>query len=201
MLGRIFSAAVLVAAIFAVLVVSGTVHFDSSSLSISAGSRPSVSAKGGKRTANATRSVALGAVPAPITEASGLAASSDNAGVVWTHNDSGGAASLYALGRRAQLKATLEAQLSPLARSLAALTAKVDESVAQLGFVAASAEVQAALNASVEEVRGRLDGVQAQLSKFSDAPTDGKALAKLIKGGFADIVTRLDLVKDDIVAL
>ncbi len=107
MLGRIFSAAVLVAAIFAVLVVSGTVHFDSSSLSISAGSRPSVSAKGGKRTANATRSVALGAVPAPITEASGLAASSDNAGVVWTHNDSGGAASLYALGRRAQLKATL----------------------------------------------------------------------------------------------
>ncbi len=107
MLRRLFAAAVLVAAVFAVLVVSGTVEFDRSSLSVSAGSGPSQGAGGAKRTASATRSVALGPVPAPITEASGLAASSDNPGVVWTHNDSGGAASLYALGRRAQLKATL----------------------------------------------------------------------------------------------
>lgn len=105
MLGRLFAAAVLVAAIFAVLVVSGTIHFDNSSLSISAGS--SKSAKRAKRIANPSRSVELGAVPAPITEASGLAVSRDNAGVVWTHNDSGGAASLYALGRRGELRATL----------------------------------------------------------------------------------------------
>ena len=97
----------LVAAIFAVLAVSGKIKLDSSSLSIQQGSSPPASAKGGKRTANATQSAALGAVPAPITEASGLAASRNNPGVVWTHNDSGGAASLYALGRRAQLKATL----------------------------------------------------------------------------------------------
>ena len=105
MLGRLFAAAVLVAAIFAVLVVSGTVHFDNSSLSISAG--PSKSAKRAKRIANPSRSVELGAVPPPITEASGLAVSRDNGGVVWTHNDSGGAASLYALGRRGELRATL----------------------------------------------------------------------------------------------
>ena len=107
MLRRLFAAAVLVAAIFAVLVVSGTVKLDRSSLSVSVGSGSSNGAGDVKRTAKATRSVALGAVPAPITEASGLAASSDNAGIVWTHNDSGGGASLYALGRRAQLKATL----------------------------------------------------------------------------------------------
>ncbi len=107
MLRRLFAAAVLIAAIFAVLVVSGTVEFDSSSLSISTGSGRSTKAGGAKRTAKATRSTALGAVPAPITEASGLAASRRNRGVVWTHNDSGGAASLYALGRRAELKVTL----------------------------------------------------------------------------------------------
>ncbi|CAB5033882.1 unannotated protein [freshwater metagenome] len=107
MLKRLFAAAVLVAAIFAVLVVSGKVHLDRSSLSISTGSGSASDTSGGKRTANATRSRALGAVPAPITEASGLAASRRNPGVVWTHNDSGGAASLYGLGRRAQLRATL----------------------------------------------------------------------------------------------
>jgi hypothetical protein len=106
-LKRLFAAAVLVAAIFAVLVVSGKVQLDPSSLKISAGSDSSSNKRSGNRTANATRSVALGAVPAPITEASGLAASRDNRGVIWTHNDSGGAASLYALGRRAELKATL----------------------------------------------------------------------------------------------
>jgi len=108
-LRRLFAAAVLVAAIFAVLVVSGKIQFDRSSLSISVGSEPSKSesANRASRTANATRSIALGAAPPPIAEASGLAASSDNPGVVWTHNDSGGAASLYALGRRVQLRATL----------------------------------------------------------------------------------------------
>jgi len=113
LLRRLFAAAVLVAAIFAVLVVSGTVKLDPSSLSIQQGSSPPASAKSGKRTANATKSTALGAVPAPITEASGLAASRNNPGVIWTHNDSGGAASLYALGRQAQIKATL-----PLAGAL-----------------------------------------------------------------------------------
>jgi hypothetical protein len=54
----------------------------------------------------ATRSSVLGAVPAPVTEASGLAASRANAGVVWTHNDSGGAASLYALGGDGGITAT-----------------------------------------------------------------------------------------------
>lgn len=107
MLKRLFAAAVLVAAIFAVLVVSGKVQLDPSSLKISAGSDSSSGKRSGNRTANATRSVALGTVPAPITEASGLAASRDNSRVVWTHNDSGGAANLYALGRRAELKATL----------------------------------------------------------------------------------------------
>lgn len=107
MLKRLFAAAVLVAAIFAVLVVSGKVQLDRSSLKISAGSDSSSGKRSGNRTANATRSAALGAVPAPITEASGLAASRDNPRVVWTHNDSGGAANLYALGRRAGLKATL----------------------------------------------------------------------------------------------
>jgi len=106
-LKRLFAAAVLVAAIFAVLVVSGKLSLDSPSLSIQGSSKPTANAKSGSRTANATRSLALGAVPAPITEASGLAASRNNPGVVWTHNDSGGAASLYALGRQAQIKATL----------------------------------------------------------------------------------------------
>ena len=105
MLGRLFAAAVLVAAIFAVLVVSGTIHLGRSSLSITAAS-PS-SAQRAKRIIDPGRSVELGPVPAPITEASGLAVSRDNAGVVWTHNDSGGAASLYALGRHGELRATL----------------------------------------------------------------------------------------------
>lgn len=57
--------------------------------------------------ARATRSVPLGAVPAPVTEASGLAASRSNPGTVWTHNDSGGAASLYALDSTGSIRATL----------------------------------------------------------------------------------------------
>ncbi len=57
--------------------------------------------------ARATRSVTLGAVPAPVTEASGLAASRSNPGTVWTHNDSGGAASLYALDSTGSIRATL----------------------------------------------------------------------------------------------
>jgi hypothetical protein len=58
-------------------------------------------------TAQATRSTVLGAVPAPVNEASGLAASHRNGGVVWTHNDSGGAASLYALGGDGSIRATV----------------------------------------------------------------------------------------------
>jgi hypothetical protein len=45
-------------------------------------------------------------VAEPVTEASGLAASRTNRGVVWAHNDSGGAASLYALGRDGRIAAT-----------------------------------------------------------------------------------------------
>lgn len=57
--------------------------------------------------AAATRSRIVGYVPEPVVEASGLAASSGNPGVVWTHNDSGGEAVLYALGRGARLRAAL----------------------------------------------------------------------------------------------
>lgn len=57
--------------------------------------------------AQATRATLLGAVPAPVTEASGLAASRRNEGIVWTHNDSGGAASLYALGGDGTIRATI----------------------------------------------------------------------------------------------
>ena len=48
-----------------------------------------------------------GAVPDPVTEASGLAVSRNNRGVVWAHNDSGGEPSLYALGADGQIRATL----------------------------------------------------------------------------------------------
>lgn len=48
----------------------------------------------------------LGAAPAPLTEASGLAESRRDPGTFWTHNDSGGAASLYALDQSAGLIAT-----------------------------------------------------------------------------------------------
>ena len=57
--------------------------------------------------AAATRSVVVGYVPDPVVEASGLAASSQNPGVVWTHNDSGGAPVIYALGRKARMRAAL----------------------------------------------------------------------------------------------
>lgn len=57
--------------------------------------------------AAATRSRVVGLVPDPIVEASGLAASTVNPGVVWTHNDSGGAPVLYALGRGARMRAAL----------------------------------------------------------------------------------------------
>ena len=107
MLKRLFAAAVLIAAIFAGLVVSGQVHLDRSKPSATADPVSSPSRDGGVATADATSSVALGIAPAPITEASGLAASRENRGVVWTHNDGGGSASLYALGRRAELRATL----------------------------------------------------------------------------------------------
>ncbi len=60
----------------------------------------------GPPAARATRSRPLGAVAEPVTEASGLAASRTNRGVVWAHNDSGGAASLYALGRDGRIAAT-----------------------------------------------------------------------------------------------
>ena len=57
--------------------------------------------------AAATRSKVVGYVPDPIVEASGLAAGPVNPGIVWTHNDSGGAAVLYALGRKARVRAAL----------------------------------------------------------------------------------------------
>lgn len=72
-----------------------------------AGSGPgSQEPAGSPPAAMATRSTLLGAVPAPVNEASGLAASRTNPGVVWTHNDSGGAASLYALGSDGAIRAT-----------------------------------------------------------------------------------------------
>ena len=49
----------------------------------------------------------LGAVPDPVTGASGLAASRTNRRVVWAHNDSGGDASLYALGSDGKIRAAL----------------------------------------------------------------------------------------------
>lgn len=64
-------------------------------------------ARRGQPGAVATRSVVAGAVPDPVTEASGLAASRNNRGVVWAHNDSGGEPSLYALGAAGQIRATL----------------------------------------------------------------------------------------------
>lgn len=64
-------------------------------------------ARRGQPGAVATRSVVAGAVPDPVTEASGLAASRNNRGVVWAHNDSGGEPSLYALGADGQIRATL----------------------------------------------------------------------------------------------
>jgi hypothetical protein len=63
-------------------------------------------ARQGQAGAATARSVVLGAVRGPVTEASGLAASRTNRGVVWAHNDSGGAASLYALGSDGQVRAT-----------------------------------------------------------------------------------------------
>ena len=57
--------------------------------------------------AEASRSRLLGAVPGPVTEASGLAASRTNPRVVWTHNDSGGEPGLYALGGDGRVRATL----------------------------------------------------------------------------------------------
>ena len=48
----------------------------------------------------------LGAAPAPLTEASGLAESRSAPGIFWSHNDSGGAASLYALDKNSALLAT-----------------------------------------------------------------------------------------------
>ena len=64
-------------------------------------------ARRGQPGAVATRSVVAGAVPDPVTEASGLAVSRNNRGVVWAHNDSGGEPSLYALGADGQIRATL----------------------------------------------------------------------------------------------
>lgn len=61
----------------------------------------------GQPGAAATRSVLLGAVPDPVNEASGLAASRKNRSVVWAHNDSGGEPSLFALGADGQIRATL----------------------------------------------------------------------------------------------
>ncbi|MFM9127693.1 MAG: hypothetical protein ACKOTA_09085 [Solirubrobacterales bacterium] len=57
--------------------------------------------------AETSRSRLLGEVPAPVTEASGLAASRANPRVVWTHNDSGGEPNLYALGSDGEVRATL----------------------------------------------------------------------------------------------
>ena len=79
------------------------------------GDRPPQRAPAGKKDvalrgepgAAATRSVVLGAVPGPVTEASGLAASRRNSRVLWAHNDSGGEPSLYALGSDGQVRATL----------------------------------------------------------------------------------------------
>lgn len=53
-----------------------------------------------------TRVEILGTAPAPISEASGLAESRESPGTFWTHNDSGGAAALYALDESAALLAT-----------------------------------------------------------------------------------------------
>jgi len=50
-----------------------------------------------------TRIEVLGPAPAPISEASGLVESREAPGTFWTHDDSGGAASLYALDGSAGL--------------------------------------------------------------------------------------------------
>lgn len=52
---------------------------------------------GGPQRALTSRITQLGAVPAPVSEASGLVESRRRPGTFWTHDDSGGAASLYAL--------------------------------------------------------------------------------------------------------
>ncbi len=52
-----------------------------------------------------TRIELLGYAPAPLTEASGLAESREAPGTFWTHDDSGGAATLYALDESAGLLA------------------------------------------------------------------------------------------------
>jgi hypothetical protein len=53
----------------------------------------------------------VGTVEAPdVIEASGLAASAKTKGVLWTHNDSGASARLFALGPNASLAATIDVE-------------------------------------------------------------------------------------------
>ncbi len=52
-----------------------------------------------------TRFEILGTAPAPISEASGLVESRESPGTFWTHDDSGGAATLYALDGSAGMMA------------------------------------------------------------------------------------------------
>lgn len=68
---------------------------------------PPAAAPAGPRRAVATRWQALGAVGAPVREASGLVQSVRNPGVWWTHDDSGGAAALYAIDGSGAVVATL----------------------------------------------------------------------------------------------
>lgn len=68
---------------------------------------PPAAAPAGPRRAVATRWQALGAVGAPVREASGLVQSVRNPGVWWTHDDSGGAAALYAIDSAGAVVATL----------------------------------------------------------------------------------------------
>lgn len=60
-----------------------------------------------KPRAMATVRTVMGTVGAPVVEASGLAWSTANAGVLWTHNDSGDSARLFALGADGVVLATL----------------------------------------------------------------------------------------------
>ncbi|MSO44082.1 MAG: hypothetical protein EXQ74_02045 [Thermoleophilia bacterium] len=53
-----------------------------------------------------TRTV-MGLVGAPVIEASGLAMSRSQAGVFWTHNDSGDTARIFAIGRDGAIRATV----------------------------------------------------------------------------------------------
>jgi hypothetical protein len=132
-----------------------------------------------------------------ITESSGLAASPQHAGVLWTHNDSGNPPRLYAIGKGGSTKATLTLRGEPNVdwEAIAGLRGPDGEALLAVGDIGDNNGVRSSVRIALVREPERLrttsiTPVRVLRLRYPDGPRDAEALLADPRNGRLYLVSK-----------